>query len=75
MGRKAKVRRIRVRDTKLLYEACKCWRDEDAMTCSDPATLAEVWDRATIDDKMGSGRRFMWFVLRNFKLAQEYGEE
>lgn len=48
---------------KQLYEACKFWRDTEAERFSQPATLAEIWRKATKEDKMGNAARFRRYVL------------
>ena len=55
-----------------LYEACKCRRDEEAEYFAEPATLAEIWSRATKEDKMGNAARFRKYVLLHYEVELWY---
>ena len=52
-----------------LYKACKQWVLEEAKEFSEPATLAEVWERAKTQ------RTFKNAVLREYDLELKYATE
>lgn len=55
---------------KRLYAACKQWVKDEAESFATPATLAEVWHKATRPDE--NGRRFRRYVLHNYDLYLEF---
>lgn len=57
---------------KKLYEACKCWRDGEVEQFTEPATLAEIWSKATKEDKMGNAATFRKYVLHNYEVELLY---
>lgn len=67
MARRKKKRDIG--NPKLLYLACKNWRDEES-NCIPRPNLASIWNRAVSQDD--NGRRFRKHALWNYELALKY---
>ena len=62
----ARKKKRNIGNPKLLYLACKNWRDESPMCYN----LAEVWHRAVQQDD--NGKRLRKYVLWNYELALKY---
>lgn len=52
---------------RVLYKACKQWAEDEAEIYAEPASMAQVWDRAVRQDV--NGQTFRKYVLRNYEIA------
>ena len=68
MARRKKKRNIG--NAKLLYQACKNWRNEES-NCIPCPNLASIWSKAVRQDR--NGEIFRKHALRNYELAVKYG--
>lgn len=61
----------KIGNPEVLYKACKQWAKDEAESYTNPANLAQVWNRAVQQDS--NGRTFRKYVIHNYKttLAEE----